>query len=219
MAERRLGPCKALLFDMDGTLLTSRPAIERVWNLWSARWGLDPAQVSGFLHGRRATDAIAHFLPDLDPLRRREEIDWVEEREMDDTEGVVEVPGAAAFLSGLPQDRWVVVTSAARRLAERRITAAGLPLPRALIAAEDVERGKPDPAGYLRAAELMGAGIGECIVFEDAPAGIEAGLSAGAGVVAIGNQDDAGLPVLSRIADYRGLRCSRTDEGSLCLWH
>lgn len=168
-----LGPYQAFLFDMDGTLLTSRAAIERVWNVWSEKWGLEPTAVSDFLHGRRATDAIDHFLPHLDSTQRSAEVAWVETREMDDTNGVFEVPGAAAFLASLPPDRWAIVTSAARALALCRIKAAGLPLPKTFVAAEDVTMGKPDPSGYHRAAELMGKPIANCLVFEDAPAGIK----------------------------------------------
>lgn len=209
-----IGTFQAFLFDMDGTLLTSRAAIERVWNAWSLRWGLDPREVSDFLHGRRATDAIDHFLPQLNPHQRKGEIDRVESRELNDTDGVVEVPGAAAFLAMIPTDRWAVVTSAARHLAICRIKAAGLPMPNVLIAAEDVILGKPDPSGYCRAADLLGRPISDCVVFEDAPAGLRAGVASGASLAIIGNDPaTATIPALVRIENYLDLRCEATSAG------
>ena len=189
--SKLLGPYQAFLFDMDGSLLTSRPAIERVWNAWSARWRLDPPEVSNFLHGRRAIDAVDHFLPHLEPHQRSDEIEWVESRELQDTEGVVEIPGARDFLNTLPPERWAIVTSAARRLAACRIEAAGLPMPNILLAAEDVHHGKPDPSGYRRAATLLGTSAEQCLVFEDAPAGIRAGLASGADIVVIGDDSES----------------------------
>lgn len=216
MPERRFGPYRAFLFDMDGTVLLSRVAIERVWAKWSERWGLDPAAVCAFLHGRRATDAIDHFVPGLDPARRSAEIDWVETREMEDTEGITEVAGARALLSTLPPDRWAIVTSAARRLAACRLRAAGLPDPLTLIAAEDVAMGKPDPAGYLRAAALMGCNVGECLVFEDAPAGLQAAFAAGVDVIAVGSDPDSeSFPVRERIPDYARVSSGVTPHGML----
>ena len=120
-ADSFLGPYEAFLFDMDGTLLTSRPAIERVWNAWAAPWGLNASEVIDYLHGRRASDAVEHFLSHLDSHKQAEEIEWVEGREMRDTVGVVEIPGAGDFLNALPSMRWAIVTSAARRLASCRI--------------------------------------------------------------------------------------------------
>jgi sugar-phosphatase len=209
-----LGPYQAFHFDMDGTLLTSRPAIERVWNAYSARWRLDPSGVSNYLHGRRATDAMDHFLPHLDPHQRTCEIEWVESRELQDTEGVVEIPGARDFLNSLPPDRWAIVTSAARRLATCRIKAADLPMPAILLAAEDVRHGKPDPSGYRRAATLLGTSAEQCLVFEDAQAGINAGLAAGADVLVIG--DDPGSRALfpkARAASFTKLSAEHRTDG------
>ena len=124
-----LGPYQAFLFDMDGTLLTSGASIDRAWRAWAERRGLPAGDVIAYLRGRRASDAIAHFLPDLSPEQLRQEIDWVEAVEMSDTADVSEVPGAATFLMSLPGHRWAVATSAARRLAASRIAAAGLPIP------------------------------------------------------------------------------------------
>lgn len=203
MPDLDVESCQAFLFDMDGTLLTSRDAIERVWNVWSARWGLEAVAVSNFLHGRRATDAIDHFLPGLSAYDRAAEIEWVETREMEDIDGVIEIPGAAAFVGRLPAGAWAVVTSAARRLALCRLKAAGLPFPQILIAAEDVIKGKPDPTCYLRAAELMNRSISKCLIFEDAPAGIKAALASGGTVIKVGNDPaSCGLAVFMSIPNY-----------------
>lgn len=216
MPDMMLGPYKAFLFDMDGTLLTSRAAIERVWKGWSARWGLDAAEVSGFLHGRRAKDAIDYFLPHLDAKQHATEVDWVERREMEDTEGVVEVPGAAAFLATLPADRWSIVTSAARRLALCRIKATGLPVPAFFISADDVVVSKPDPSGDRRAAALLEAPVDACLVFEDAPPGIRAGLASGADVIVVGSDPGSqGYSVQARIPSFAGLLCNQGSDGTL----
>lgn len=212
-----LGPYDVLLFDMDGTLLTSRPAIERVWNAWSMRWGLNPADVTHYLHGRRATDALDHFLPQLDPRQRAHEIEWVESRELKDTDGVVEIPGAREFLKSLPKERWAVVTSAARRLALARISAAGLPRPQLMIAAEDVTLGKPDPTGYRMAAQQLGFDARHALIFEDAPAGLAAALNSGADVIAvIEGSERPSMSVTHEICDFRGLRATWTGSGIFC---
>lgn len=217
-ASTFLGRYEAFLFDMDGTLLTSRPSIERVWTAWSARWGLKASDVIDYLHGRRASDAVEHFLPHFDTQRQAGEIEWVESRELGDTVGVAEIPGARNFLSALPPTRWAIVTSAARRLAVCRIAAAGLPMPEILIAADDVSIGKPDPSGYQRAAELLGARVEQCLVFEDAPAGVRAGLASGADVLVIG--DDPGartLTVRARADSFLKIFSQRSVDGTLCL--
>lgn len=173
----------AFLFDMDGTILTSIVAAERVWANWARRHGLDVEAFLPTIHGRRTIETIAALgLPDVDP---EAEAQAVTAAELEDVEGIDAIAGAAAFLASLPADRWAVVTSAPRALAERRIAAAGLPSPAVMIAAEDVERGKPAPDCFLLAAQRLGHPIGDCLVFEDAPAGIAAAEAAGASVVVV----------------------------------
>ena len=172
---------QAFLFDMDGTLITSTAAAERVWSRWAERHGLDLDAFIPTIHGVRAIDTIRRQnLPDID---LDAEVAWVERGEIEDVEGVAPIPGAAAFVKRLPPDRWAVVTSASVPLAKARLEAAGVEPPRTLITAEDVERGKPDPAGYLKAAEALGFAVADCLVFEDAEAGIKAGEAAGADVL------------------------------------
>ncbi|GAW42069.1 Sugar phosphatase YfbT [Brevundimonas sp. SH203] len=174
---------QAFLFDMDGTLITSTAAAERVWTRWAGRHGLDAAALLSVMHGVRAADTIRRQnLPDID---LDAEIAWVERAEIEDLDGVAPIPGAVDFVERLPPDRWAVVTSATVPLARARLKAAGITPPAVLITAEDVERGKPDPAGYLKAAAALGVDIADCLVFEDAEAGIAAGEAADADVVVV----------------------------------
>lgn len=174
---------QAVLFDMDGTLVDSRAVVERVWRDWAAAHGRDFAPILAESHGRRTIDTVRAFaIPGMDV---EEESRKLEALEVADVEGIVAIAGAAELLARLPSQRWAVVTSASRELAVRRLTAAGLPIPATMITAEDVAIGKPDPEGYLKAARLLGAAANKCLVFEDAPAGIEAGRRAGCDVIAI----------------------------------
>jgi sugar-phosphatase len=173
----------AFLFDMDGTLTNSVAAAERVWSQWAEGKGLNVADFLPTIHGVRCIDTLRRLnLPGIDPER---EADLLAQAEIDDVEGVVSIEGAARFLAALPAERWAVVTSAPRLLAERRILAAGLPLPQIMVSAEDVEHGKPAPDCFLLAAKKLGVKPEECLVFEDAPAGIAAAEAAGAKVMVI----------------------------------
>ncbi|MEU1481443.1 HAD family hydrolase [Streptomyces sp. NPDC005760] len=175
---------EALLFDNDGTLVSSLESVHRCWTRWTQEFGITPeafAQVE--LHGRTAVEIAAELLPaDVVPAA----VARIEDLEVADVPngGVYALPGTAAFLDSLPADRWAVVTSATRRLAEARLEAVGI-LPKTLIAADDVTRGKPDPEPYLLAARRLGVDPARCVVFEDAPAGLRAGRAAGMTTVAL----------------------------------
>src|SRR5947209_7539466 len=171
----------ALLFDMDGVLINSTPAVARVWRRWAIEHGFDPEEVVARAHGRPSLTTVSEYLPHADHAKENRE---VERREIEDLEGVVPLPGALELLASLPADRWTIVTSCTRPLAEVRIRAAGLPLPKKMITSNDITRGKPDPEPYLKGANLLGFAAGNCIVFEDVPAGVRAGKSAGAKVIA-----------------------------------
>ena len=174
---------QAFLFDMDGTLISSTAAAERVWTRWAERHGLDVARFIPTIHGVRGPDTIRkQNLPDIDLAA---EAAWVERGEIEDVEGVAPIPGAINFLKRLPPERWAIVTSASVPLAEARLKAAGVTPPAVMITAERVARGKPDPSGYQLAARTLGVDIADCLVFEDAEAGIRAGEAAGAGVVVV----------------------------------
>ncbi len=173
--------CKALLFDMDGILISSVASVERSWTKWARMRGLDPESAIRAAHGCRAIETVALLRPDLDSAA---ELKLIEEIELADGKGLAVLPGALNLLASLPSNRWTVVTSATERLARLRLALSGIPVPRRLITAESVTQGKPDPAPFLAGAALLGFAPQECVVFEDAPSGVAAGCAAGCTVVA-----------------------------------
>jgi len=172
----------ALLFDLDGVLIDSTPAVARVWHQWALEHGFIPEEVVARAHGRPSLATVRDYLPNADHDAENRE---VERREIADLAGVVPLPGAVALLASLPPDRWTIVTSCTRRLAEIRIQAAGLPLPARMVTSTDITHGKPHPEPYLKGAALLGFPATQCVVLEDAPAGIRAGKSAAARVIAL----------------------------------
>jgi len=176
-------PYRAFLFDMDGTILTSIAAAERVWAGWAVRHGVDVETFLPTIHGARAIDTINRLaLPGVDAEAQAA---WITQAEIEDVDGVEEVAGAAGFLRSLPAHQWAIVTSAPRELALRRMAAAGIPEPAVMVTAEDVSAGKPDPAGYRLAAQRLGVEISHCLVFEDATVGILAAEAAGADLLLV----------------------------------
>jgi sugar-phosphatase len=173
---------QALLFDMDGVLVHSAPAVERVWRFWASSHGLDPAAVVAQAHGRRSIETIRAVAPLLDA--EKENI-VVEQMEIDDKDGVTALPGAKKLLHSLPANRFALVTSATRPLAVARMGYAGLPVPTNIVTADDVVHGKPSPEPYLKGAALLGFAATGCVVFEDTPAGIVAGRGAGARTIGV----------------------------------
>jgi sugar-phosphatase len=174
--------CRGVLFDLDGVLVDSTPAVARVWAGWAREHGFDPDEVVRQAHGKPSISTIRELLPHADHVAEDRE---VERREIADVEGVIPLPGAMELLQALQLDKWVIVTSCTRSLAGVRIGAAGLPKPRHLVTATDVLRGKPDPEPYRKGAQILGVSAAECLVIEDAPAGIRAGKAAGARVLAL----------------------------------
>jgi sugar-phosphatase len=173
--------CAALLFDLDGVLIDSTPAVARVWRQWAIEHGFNPDQVVASAHGRPSLTTVREYLPNADHEMENRE---VERREIEDIAGVVPLPGALELLASLPEDRWTIVTSCTRRLAEVRLKAAGLPVPKKMITSNDITHGKPHPEPYLKGASVLGFPPTECVVIEDAPAGVRAGKAAGARVIA-----------------------------------
>jgi len=172
----------AMLFDLDGVLVDSTPAVTRVWEKWAIAHGFDPEKTVREAHGRPSIETIRELLPDADHEAENRQ---VERQEIEDLEGVVPLPGAVELLTSLPLDRWAIVTSCTRDLAEVRIRAAGLPLPRTIVTSSDITKGKPHPEPYLKGAAALGVPSADCLVVEDVPAGIRSGKGAGARVIAV----------------------------------
>jgi sugar-phosphatase len=206
--------CKAILFDMDGTLVDSTLVVERAWELWAARHGMPLADVLAFSHGRPTISTLEHFRPGQDHTHDLEEHGSFEETV---TTGIVAVPGAAEILKIMQTQNhpWALVTSAWRKLAETRVLAAGLPLPTVIVPIDEIQNGKPDPEGFLRAAEQLGVAPEDCVVFEDTRPGIDAGLRAGMQVVALLTTcPPEQLQHTPMIRDFRGVQIS-SDGDSL----
>lgn len=174
---------RAFLFDMDGTIISSIAAAERVWRRWASEKNLDVEAFMQTIHGARAIDTVTRAaLPGVDPVSEAAKItQW----EIDDLEGIVEIGGARHFLATLPAHQWAIVTSAPLELAKRRLQAAGMPTPAVFVSGDDVTVGKPDPSGYRLAMTRLGVTPEETLVFEDAPIGIAAGKASGADVMII----------------------------------
>jgi len=206
----------ALLFDMDGTLIDSRVVVEKIWKRWCDENGIDWHAVLPRLHGVRMLDSVKMFVrPGMD-------VDAVYERlyreEVEDVDGIVPIPGALELLADLPPDTWTIVTSADTVLAKARLGAAGIVPPPRMVTGEIVTNGKPDPEGYLLGAERMGANPKDCVVFEDARAGIDAGLAAGSRVVAIGGDHTGEVPAnVEWVADLTHLRFDGMHGGKVRL--
>jgi sugar-phosphatase len=207
-------PFSAFLFDMDGTILTSIKAAERVWGQWAASHGLDVAAFLPTIHGKRTEETIrALELPGVDAVR---EAAYITCAEIEDVAGVEAIRGVAGFLASLPRERWAIVTSAPRLLAEARIAAAGLPVPDVLVAAEDVGRGKPAPDPFLLGARKLGVEPGDCLVFEDTLAGLKSAAAAGmASIVVTATHAHPLETDVSAVPDYEALRVLRSADGLL----
>lgn len=167
---------------MDGVLLDSTPAVARVWHHWALEHGFDPKEVVRAAHGRPSISTIRDYLPHSDYQAENRE---VERRELADLEDVVPWPGALELLKSLPPERWAIVTSCTRPLAEVRLRAGGLPRPNFFITSDDIENGKPAPDPYLNGARCLRLQPSDCIVVEDVPAGVQSGKTAGCRVIAL----------------------------------
>jgi sugar-phosphatase len=175
-----------VLFDLDGVLVDSTPAVARCWARWSRLHGFDAEDVVRRAHGRPSIVTLREMLPNADAEAENRQM---EQWEIEDTDGVVPLPGVLSLLNAIPADRWAIVTSCTRPLAEVRIRVAGLPWPKQLVTSADVQRFKPDPDPYLKGAELLKFAPADCLVVEDAPAGIRSGKAAGASVLALRTTD------------------------------
>lgn len=174
--------CSAVLFDMDGVLLDSTPAVERHWQEWSTKHGLKYEKVIAIAHGRRTIETMQVMAPHLDA--HKEAADY-EQYECEDLIGVYPIEGASALTRQLPAERWAIVTSCGHKLAVARLSHVGLDMPQILISADHVTQGKPHPEGYLSAARALGLSPADCLVVEDSPNGLRAAMDAGMRCLAV----------------------------------
>ena len=184
--------CKGFLFDLDGTLVDSLPVVERAWSNWAKSRDLDPAVVLDFIHGKQAITSLRHFMPGESEEAIQQQFRLLERTEAEDTDGISALPGAVALLQRLDQLSipWAIVTSGTVPVAHARHAAGELATPEIFITAELVAKGKPNPDPYLLGAQQLGLKPEECVVVEDAPAGVLSGLAAGCKVIAVNAPDD-----------------------------
>ncbi|HHQ6602699.1 TPA: sugar phosphatase [Serratia fonticola] len=211
--------CKGFLFDLDGTLVDSLPVVERAWTQWAERHGISPQQVLDFIHGKQAITSLRHFMPNATEAELQHEFTLLEQVEAEDTDGVHALPGALALLEqinalGIP---WAIVTSGSVPVANARRLAGGVPLPEVFITSERVKQGKPQPDAYLLGAQGLGLAPQDCVVVEDAPAGILSGLAAGCQVIAVNAPADS--PKLDQVdlilSSLEQLKIAKSEQGAV----
>lgn len=174
--------CRAILFDLDGTLVDSASRVQRLWLEWGKKHSIDPQYLIEVMHGRLAEETIRLVAPHLSA---KEEYRALEVEEITDMVGVQPYASASELVNQLSPKQWAVVTSGTFRVASARLKHVGLSIPQVFITAGDVKSGKPAPDGYLLASRRLGLDPSDCVVVEDAPAGIQAGKSAGMRVIAV----------------------------------
>ena len=176
--------CQGILFDLDGVLVDSTALVERHWSQWATQHGLSSELILANSHGRRTIDTLNAVASHLD-MDLEQETKLIEKYASEDIEGLLTVPGALDLVRSLPERSWAIVTSGSYILASSRLQTVGLPIPQAFVTAEEVQQGKPHPEGYKKAATLLGLEPQDCLVIEDAPAGIEAAHAAGCRVIGV----------------------------------
>jgi sugar-phosphatase len=211
------------LFDLDGTLVDSLPAVERAWSNWGARHGIAADEILDFIHGKQAITSLRHFMAGQSEAAIQAEFLALEKTEAEDTDGVRALPGAKALLTQLNalQIPWAIVTSGSVPVAHARHKAAGLPQPAVFITAEQVAKGKPEPDPYLLGAERLKLSPADCVVVEDAPAGVIAGLAAGCAVIAANAPDDTPRidEVALRLTSLESLVVTKRSTGKFAFHH
>ncbi|WP_030598882.1 HAD-IA family hydrolase [Streptomyces fulvoviolaceus] len=208
---------RALLLDMDGTLVNSDAVVERCWRRWAERHGLDADEIMKVVHGRQGHASMALLLPDRPMEQNHADNARMLAEETADMDGVVAIPGAAEFLASLRGVPHALVTSADVALSTARMAAAGLELPDVRVTAESVGASKPDPEGFLKGAAELGVAPADCIVFEDSGAGIAAGRAAGMRVVGVGSRADFYGPDVV-VRDLTQVRVEAVEDGTVRLY-
>ena len=209
-------PCAAVLFDLDGVLVDSTGSVERQWRAWARERGIDEEKVTAVAHGVRAIEVIRTVAPHLDAAA---EVRKLERREAKDRDGVAVMPGAVKLVRAIPEGQWGVVTSGTRHLATARLRLAGIPVPKVMITSDDVVNGKPNPEPYLKGAEGLGVDPRECLVIEDAPAGMQSAHGGGMKVIALASTYPASaLGEADAVVEKLGeIRISRDGAGKLMV--
>ena len=208
--------CSAILFDLDGVLVDSTRSVEREWCIWAREQGIDEDKVMAVAHGVRTVEVIRAVAP---YLNAESEARKLESREADDREGIIAMPGALALVGAIPEGRWCVVTSGTRHLASARLRLFGIPVPKVMITADDVANGKPHPEPYLKGAQGLNVNPGECLVIEDAPAGIQSAHAGGMKVIGLASTYPASAlseadAVVERLTQ---IQVDRDGEGRLAV--
>ncbi|MFD3456738.1 HAD-IA family hydrolase [Streptomyces sp. NPDC058691] len=216
MSSSTTVPARALLLDMDGTLVNSDAVVERCWRRWAAEHGLEGDAVMKVVHGRQGYATMAVLLPERPMAENLADNKRLLAEETADVEGVVPIAGAPAFVAALRDLPHALVTSADDALARARMGAARLPLPDVMITAERVSASKPDPEGFLKGAAELGFGPEDCVVFEDSEVGIAAAKAAGMRVVGVGPRAAAHAPTV-HVDTLEQVRVEIAPEGGLVL--
>jgi mannitol-1-/sugar-/sorbitol-6-phosphatase len=208
--------CSAILFDLDGVLVDSTRAVDREWREWAARKGVDGDAIMAIAHGVRTIEVIRRVAPHLDV---EAEAAAIENHEAHDQRGVTVMPGAADLLKRIPEGRWGVVTSGSRLLATNRLQYCGLPVPDVLVASDDVTHGKPNPEPYLKGAQGLGFRPEECLVMEDAPAGIQSARAGGMKVIGMAStyRPDKLAEADAVVHAFAGIKVSSNGTGRLVV--
>lgn len=208
--------CSAILFDLDGVLVDSTRAVDREWREWAARKGVDGDAIMAIAHGVRTVEVIRRVAPHLDA---EAEANAIENHEAGDHRGVTVMPGAIDLVRSIPAGQWGVVTSGSRLLAQNRLVYCGLPVPEALVTSDDVTHGKPHPEPYLKGAGLLGFSPTDCLVIEDAPAGIQSARAAGSKVIGLMSTYAAGAldQADAVIGDFGQIEVARNGTGKLAI--